>query len=533
MSTVDTPSATQPPARRVMRDLPPLAPEIRVLTVVAVAVGVVLRFVVPSPMWLDEALSANIAALPPTEMFDALRSDGHPPLYYLVLHWWMQAFGESDAAIRALSGLFSVLTLPLMWLVGRRLGGAPLAWIATATVAMSPLFIRYGGENRMYALVAFGVLAAWLVIDNIFAEQSRWWRVPLLSVITAALLLSHYWALFLGAVVAACVLAVAVRGKPGWRTGAWWVLGGLAGGLILFLPWVPTLLDQLATTATPWAGPSRPGAALGIILVDLAGAPPPEAVLVAAVMGVTVVLALMATPTADDNRLDVDVRTVAGVRTEALVAFGVLTLGTTVAAVSGTAVVSRYAMVIAPLVMVVVALGVAVVANRVARIVMLGVLMASGAMLAVYDLATPRTQMGEIAAVIAPEASPADVVAYCPDQLGPAGDRALRQRWDAGTGTPVTQVVIPTLGEPQFVDWVDYAERNASADPAQIAGELSDLAGPGGAVWLVWDGSYRTYEGLCENVAAKLGTQFTEVVTVVESGNGDYFEHAAVIRFTR
>ena len=40
-----------------------------------------------------------------------------------------------------------------------------------------------------------------------------------------------------------------------------------APGVVLFLPWVPTLLDQAAHTGTPWAEPARPAigdATLGV-----------------------------------------------------------------------------------------------------------------------------------------------------------------------------------------------------------------------------------------------------------------------------
>ena len=78
-----------------------------------VVLGVVLRFVQRSPLWLDEALSVNISRLPVGDLLDALRHDGHPPLYYLILHYWMKVFGEGDIAVRALSGLIAVASLPL------------------------------------------------------------------------------------------------------------------------------------------------------------------------------------------------------------------------------------------------------------------------------------------------------------------------------------------------------------------------------------------------------------------------------------
>ena len=121
------------------------------------------RFVTRSPLWLDEALSVNIARLPLGDIPEALRHDGHPPLYYFVLHGWMELFGEGDVAVRALSGLFGLALFPLMWVAGRRLAGRQGAWAAVLVLALSPYAVRYSTETRMYSLVMVLGLAAWLI----------------------------------------------------------------------------------------------------------------------------------------------------------------------------------------------------------------------------------------------------------------------------------------------------------------------------------------------------------------------------------
>jgi uncharacterized membrane protein len=113
-----------------------------------IAAGLTLRFLTRSDLWLDEALTANIARLPLGDLEEALRHDGAPPLYYVLLHGWMDVFGTSDFAVRALSGLFAVAALPLAWLVGRRVGGRFVAWASVALLASSPFAIRYATENR-------------------------------------------------------------------------------------------------------------------------------------------------------------------------------------------------------------------------------------------------------------------------------------------------------------------------------------------------------------------------------------------------
>src|SRR5262245_26765553 len=77
-----------------------------VATAVTTAIGVVLLFVARGELWLDEAQTVAISNLPIDGIFSALREDGSPPLYYLILHGWIGLFGDSTATVRALSGVF-------------------------------------------------------------------------------------------------------------------------------------------------------------------------------------------------------------------------------------------------------------------------------------------------------------------------------------------------------------------------------------------------------------------------------------------
>ena len=65
-----------------------------------IAVGIGLRFWASSALWLDEALTVNIARLPLHEIPGRLKQDGAPPLFYYLLHFRMRIFGQSDLATR-------------------------------------------------------------------------------------------------------------------------------------------------------------------------------------------------------------------------------------------------------------------------------------------------------------------------------------------------------------------------------------------------------------------------------------------------
>src|SRR3954453_11907363 len=96
--------------------------------VVVLAISLVARFVAPPALWLDEAQSVAIARLPVPGLLAALRQDGSPPLYYLLLHYWMEGFGSGAVAVRGLSGVISVLTLPLIWRIAEQVTGRQTAF---------------------------------------------------------------------------------------------------------------------------------------------------------------------------------------------------------------------------------------------------------------------------------------------------------------------------------------------------------------------------------------------------------------------
>ena len=211
-----------------------------------VALGIVARFVARSHLWLDEALTVNIAALPLRSLPEALRHDGSPPLYYVVLHFWIRLFGTGTIAVRALSGVCSAACLPLAWRVGRRLGGRTLAVAVLVLLALSPFAVQYA--TMLLAL------AGGLALANMLERPSLRLGVAV-ALATGALLLTHYYALYTVAAVGLVLLWYARRGEE--RAAARWALAAMVAGGLLFLPWVPVLLYQSAHTGAPWGNTGR------------------------------------------------------------------------------------------------------------------------------------------------------------------------------------------------------------------------------------------------------------------------------------
>lgn len=496
-----------------------MTPEVVGVAALVVA-GVVLRFVTVSDLWLDEALTVNIAALPLDELPDALRQDGHPPLYYALLHVWMQVFGEGDVAVRALSGVLSVVTLPLLWIAGRRAGGPALAWIATLLAAVLPYTIRYGNETRMYALVMLLVVIGYLLVGDALRRPSAG-RLVGVAIVSGLLLLSHYWALWLLAATVLVLAGLALRaGRAGDLTGrsaaVRTAIAAVVGVVVLFGPWVPVFLDQMASTGTPWGTAVRPTTMLAVTAGDLGGGALRDAEVLGMAMLVLVLLGVFGRAV-DPRRIELDLATNPQVRTEAIVIVLTVAIGAAASWVGSTTYASRYAAVVVPLVVLVAAAGATRFTGRLARAVVVGGVAVFALALSAYLATTDRTQAGEIAAALEERAAPGDVVLVCPDQLGPALERLLP--------ADLELVSYPELGPAERVDWRDYEARH-EVDPGAVADELLARAA-GRSLWVVSSPAYRVVDDQCDVLRARLGEARPAEVVVDEDGTR-FYEHASL-----
>jgi mannosyltransferase len=199
--------------------------------------------------WIDEGISVGIAHHHLTAIPHLLRQDGSPPLYYLLLHVWIDWFGDGERATHAFSLIPAIACIPLAYWGARSLFGRTAGWVCALLAAVDPYLTYYGQETRMYALAAcLSIVAATAYVRGVLFGRRRY--LPLLVLSLVLLLNTHNWSLFL---CAGFVVATVLFARDHWREAA------LAGAVtfLLYVPWLPTLVSQAQHTGAPWA--MRPG----------------------------------------------------------------------------------------------------------------------------------------------------------------------------------------------------------------------------------------------------------------------------------
>lgn len=216
---------------------------------VIVAVGAALRFydLDGESFWLDELLMVREASA--GGLWATIRISipvSLEPPAYIILHYFVQNyFGASETALRFLPACFGVLSLVLIFFLGRRLYGDAEGLLAAALLAVLWAAVYYSQEARPYSQLVAMVLAlalAWLRwVDELRLAGRATWRTLILYVVLAALTCyTHYFGL-LFVLMQAVGLAVIARQRGASRQ----VVGAFVVIALTFAPWLPGMAYHL------------------------------------------------------------------------------------------------------------------------------------------------------------------------------------------------------------------------------------------------------------------------------------------------
>jgi mannosyltransferase len=198
-------------------------------------------------LWRDEVDAIRFAARPLGHLLATFVTPGqNGPLYSLLLHPWLDLAGDGEVALRFFSLFFGVLSVPLVYRLGRRLfpSHKALPLLAALLAATSPYLVWYSQEGKMYTLVVALVL---LSMDRYLAalDEGGWRRWLGYVLATTATFYVHFIAALM---VPAQALLFLILRRRGW--GARWK-PWLISMAALAVPYLPLLAWQLPLLLQP------------------------------------------------------------------------------------------------------------------------------------------------------------------------------------------------------------------------------------------------------------------------------------------
>ena len=166
-------------------------------------IGAILRFynLGYNSIWLDEASTLNFAIKSIPDIWQATTAgEFNPPLFYWTEHI-MLIFGNSEVILRFIPALLGVLTIPLIYCVGKEFMDRNTGIIAAAAFAFSPFLIFYSQEARAYSMMLFFVTFAMVFYFRALKSNdlANW---ALFGILSALAFWTHFYALvIIGALI--------------------------------------------------------------------------------------------------------------------------------------------------------------------------------------------------------------------------------------------------------------------------------------------------------------------------------------------
>ncbi|MCL6751097.1 glycosyltransferase family 39 protein [Nostoc sp. CCCryo 231-06] len=171
------------------------------------------------------------------------------PLYFVILRFWVEWFGNSVAVTRSFSAFISLLTFPcIYWLCQELFKSSLIGWMAMVLVAVSPVHVIYAQEARAYSLWIVAILMSSVALLRAIRLQTKvsW------CIYAATLSLGFYSQLFFTLVsLAQGIYVVTIERFRLTKTSISYLLSSLAGFLI-FAPWFWIIITNPTPSGVSW-----------------------------------------------------------------------------------------------------------------------------------------------------------------------------------------------------------------------------------------------------------------------------------------
>jgi uncharacterized membrane protein len=157
--------------------------------------------------WTDETFSIGTVDRPFGDMLWRLTNwEVNQSPYLLLLYGWLH-LGRSEGFLLLLSVAFSVASVPMVFVAGRRLFDARVGAVAALLLAVHPLFVEHGRQLRSYSMLVFMTTAMVVALCRLI-ERPTTARAIAFAAVAAVASYTHFYALLSLAGLAVSLVAL-------------------------------------------------------------------------------------------------------------------------------------------------------------------------------------------------------------------------------------------------------------------------------------------------------------------------------------
>ena len=171
------------------------------------------------------------------------RGGGTPPFYFVLANYWTKLVGLSEARLRLLSAIFGIISLYIIFLIGRNLFDYKTGLISAFLMSINYMHIKYSQEARTYSwIILLTLLTVYFLINALRQKKKMHWIAYILS--SSMLIYSNYFGFF---ILIFEYLFLLIFWKEYRDSLSAIIISGISI-FLLYAPWLPALIRQMKDT---------------------------------------------------------------------------------------------------------------------------------------------------------------------------------------------------------------------------------------------------------------------------------------------
>lgn len=213
-----------------------------------IVVNIIVKsvFLTTQPISHDEPFTIYHAQFDLGSLIDYLKNYNNPPLFEILIHFWIKLFGVSELSVRILPMLFSSLSVLFLYKIGKTFFDDKTAIISSILFTFSTMQIWYAHDCRVYSLFLLLTLSSFYLFFTLLnnGKLSKWQMFGFV-LSNVLLLYAHYFGAFVWLLEGIIIAIYFIKNRNVLFT----FINACIIGLLLYLPHVFILFQRFTESA--------------------------------------------------------------------------------------------------------------------------------------------------------------------------------------------------------------------------------------------------------------------------------------------